>query len=150
MKNALASLLAVGMLASFVTIAAAQSQPVAPAKIVGTGVAALLADAKGMTLYVYDKDATGKSNCTGGCATAWPPLAAASTDKPNGKWTIVTRDDASLQWAYDGKPLYGWRSDKAPGDTTGDGVGGTWHTARPGGAPPAPKAASAPGGGSAY
>jgi predicted lipoprotein with Yx(FWY)xxD motif len=107
-----------------------------------------------MTLYVYDKDAPGKSNCTGGCAAAWPPFAATAADKPNGKWTIVTRDDGTLMWAYDGKPLYTWRSDKAPGDTTGDGVGGTWHTARPAAqpaqAPKPPAQPVAPGAGAAY
>ena len=25
------------------------------------------------TLYTFDKDADYQSNCTGGCATAWPP-----------------------------------------------------------------------------
>jgi predicted lipoprotein with Yx(FWY)xxD motif len=57
-------------------------------------------------------------------------LAAAGA-VPVGKYTIVTRDDGSTQWAYDGKPLYGWKNDKQPGDTTGDGVGGKWHTAKP-------------------
>jgi predicted lipoprotein with Yx(FWY)xxD motif len=152
MKNALTSLLAVALLAGLVTVAGAQSS--GPPKVVGSGNAALLADAKGMTLYTYDKDAPGKSNCNGPCAATWPPLAATASDKPSGKWTIVTRDDGSLQWAYDGKPLYGWKNDKAPGDTTGDGVGGTWHTARPGApavaAPAAARPAAPPGAGSAY
>ncbi len=36
--------------------------------------------------------------------------------------------------AYKGWPLYLWIKDTKPGDTTGDGVGGTWHTAVEGGA----------------
>jgi predicted lipoprotein with Yx(FWY)xxD motif len=152
MKNIFASFLAVAMLASLVTAAAAQAT--APGKIVGTGAAAIITDSKGMTLYVYDKDAPGKSNCNGGCAAAWPPLTATAADKPSGSWTIVTRDDGTLMWAFNGKALYFWRSDKAPGDTTGDGVGGTWHTARPGAAPQAARPPStpgpAPGSGSAY
>jgi predicted lipoprotein with Yx(FWY)xxD motif len=151
MKNILASSLAVALLAGLMTIAAAQSA--GPAKVVGAGAAAMLADGKGMTLYTYDKDAPGKSNCNGPCAANWPPLAATAADKPSGKWTVVTRDDGSLMWAFDGKPVYAWKNDKAPGDTTGDGVGGTWHIARPG-APPPPRAATvpaqSPGGGSAY
>jgi predicted lipoprotein with Yx(FWY)xxD motif len=144
MKNAFASFLAVSMLAGFVSIAAAQSQAAGPAKVVGTGSTALLADPKGMTLYVYDKDAPKKSNCNGPCAANWPPLAATASDKPSGPWSIVTRDDGSLQWAYDGKPVYSWKNDKAPGDTTGDGVGGSWHVARPGAPAAAPQ--GAPGG----
>jgi predicted lipoprotein with Yx(FWY)xxD motif len=36
----------------------------------------VLADARGMTLYTYDKDEPGKSNCNGLCAHFWPPLRA--------------------------------------------------------------------------
>jgi len=92
-----------------------------------------LADAKGMTLYTFDKDTAGngKSVCNGPCATSWPPLAATATDKPTGDYTIVTRDDGAKQWAYKGKPLYLWINDKKPGDKTGDGVGGVWKIAKP-------------------
>jgi predicted lipoprotein with Yx(FWY)xxD motif len=117
----------------FTTSLAAQAQnATAPAavKVMKMGDSSMLTNDKGMTLYVYDADTGGKATCTGGCASAWPPLAATSSDKPVGKFTIVTRDDGSLQWAYSGKPLYTWRNDKAPGDMTGDGVGGKWHVAK--------------------
>ena len=92
-----------------------------------------LADAKGMTLYTFDKDtaSNGKSVCNGPCAASWPPLAATATDKANGDYTIVTRDDGAKQWAFKGKPLYLWINDKKPGDKTGDNVGGVWKTAKP-------------------
>jgi predicted lipoprotein with Yx(FWY)xxD motif len=105
--------------------------PPAAIKVMKMGDSSMLTNAKGMTLYVYDADTAGKPTCTGGCASAWPALAAESSDKPAGKYTIVTRDDGSLQWAYNGKPLYLWRNDKAPGDMSGDGVGGKWHVAKP-------------------
>ena len=92
-----------------------------------------LADAKGMTLYTFDKDTagSGKSVCNGPCANSWPPLVATATDKVTGDYTIVTRDDGAKQWAYKGKPLYLWINDKKPGDKTGDGVGGVWKIAKP-------------------
>jgi len=95
--------------------------------------APLLASAlDGMTLYVYDSDTVaGKSACNGPCATNWPPLLGDPTQKPVGKYMLITRDDGSMQWAYNGKPLYYWRNDKAPGDTTGEGVAGKWHVAKP-------------------
>src|SRR5437016_5731865 len=34
----------------------------------------MLTDNKGMTLYVFDKDAGGKSACSGGCAAIWSPV----------------------------------------------------------------------------
>ena len=86
-------------------------------------------DAKGMTLYIFDKDTSGKSNCNGECAVKWPPLMAAADAKDEGEFTIVTRDDGAKMWAYEGMPLYYWYEDTKPGDTTGDGVGGVWHLA---------------------
>jgi predicted lipoprotein with Yx(FWY)xxD motif len=92
----------------------------------------ILADAKGMTLYTFAKDAPGKSACSGNCAKNWPPLAAPADAKPVGQWTVITRDDGSKQWAYKGMPLYTWVKDSKPGETTGDGVGGgSWKTAVP-------------------
>lgn len=107
------------------TLAAAQ----APTKSEG----GVLANAAGMTLYTFDKDAagSGKSVCNGPCATNWPPLMAAADAKPAGDYTIVTRDDGGKQWAFKGKPLYLWAKDAKPGDKTGDGVNNVWHVAKP-------------------
>ncbi|CAM5789012.1 COG4315 family predicted lipoprotein [Rhizobacter fulvus] len=93
----------------------------------------VLVGANGMTLYTFDKDTagSGKSVCNGACATNWPPLMAADTDKPAGDYSIVTRDDGKKQWALKGKPLYYWAKDTKAGDKTGDGVLGIWHTAKP-------------------
>lgn len=86
-----------------------------------------------MTLYVFDKDvaSSGKSACNGPCAANWPPFAAGGDSQPSGDYSIITRDDGSAQWAYKGRPLYYWAKDKAPGDTTGDGVKGVWSVAKP-------------------
>ncbi|WP_428647065.1 COG4315 family predicted lipoprotein [Roseibium sp.] len=89
----------------------------------------ILTDAKGMTLYTFDKDTAGMSNCYDACATNWPPLVAADGAAAEGDYTLVTRKDGTMQWAYGGKPLYLWIKDKAPGDMTGDGVKGVWHVA---------------------
>jgi predicted lipoprotein with Yx(FWY)xxD motif len=89
-------------------------------------------DAKGMTLYTFDKDAGGKSMCNGPCAENWPPLMAADNAKPTADMTIVARDDGKKMWAYKGKPLYTFKKDTAPGETNGDGfMNGVWHMAKP-------------------
>ena len=54
-------------------------------------------DAKGMTLYTFDKDAGAKSACNG-LRRNWLPLMAAADAKASGDWTIVTRDDGSKMW----------------------------------------------------
>ena len=70
-----------------------------------------LTNAAGMTLYVFDKDAGGKSACNGPCVANWPPLMVAGDGAASGDWTIVVRDDGTKQWAYKGKPLYTWAKD---------------------------------------
>jgi predicted lipoprotein with Yx(FWY)xxD motif len=84
-----------------------------------------LTDTRGMTLYAR----TAPDACTAGCLADWRPFAAARLAKPVGAWTIVSRtDDGSLQWAYQGKPLYTSTRDQQPGDVNGDGSQG-WETA---------------------
>jgi predicted lipoprotein with Yx(FWY)xxD motif len=110
-----------------VGIAAAHAQTVAEKN-------GLLTDADGRTLYTFDKDAGGKSNCTGGCAAAWPPFFAQDPPKDNGAFTQIMREDGRMQWARDGKPLYFFAGDGRPGDAKGDGTGNVWHVVKTGGA----------------
>lgn len=115
-------------------LAAALAGPIAafaqaPTKVAGS----VIVNSAGMTLYTFDKDASGsgKSVCNGGCATNWPPLMAGAEAKAGGDYSIVSRDDGGKQWAYKGKPLYLWNKDQKPGDKTGDGVNNVWHAAKP-------------------
>jgi len=92
----------------------------------------ILVDGKGMTLYTFARDSAGKSNCNGRCAENWPPLLAGENAMAMGDWTVVMRDDGSKMWAYKGMPLYTFRRDANPGDTTGEGMGnGAWKVAVP-------------------
>ncbi|MFO1055341.1 MAG: hypothetical protein U1E53_00060 [Dongiaceae bacterium] len=101
-----------------------------PMTVQKTKLGPVLADAKGMTLYTFDKDQKGKSSCSGQCAEYWPPAMAAMDAKPVGDLTLVKRDDGSLQWADEGQPLYTFVKDKAPGDVAGDGFKGVWHVVK--------------------
>ena len=90
----------------------------------------MLTDHNEMTLYTYAKDSAGKSACNYKCAENWPPLAASAADKSMGDWTVIKRDDGKMQWAYQGKPLYTFKMDKA-GEMTGDGkADGAWKVAK--------------------
>ena len=109
----------------------ALAQGVQPAKVADTSKGKVLADQKGMTLYTFDRDTAGASNCTDQCAQNWPPLAATADAKASGDWTVITRKDGAKQWAYKGKPLYTWAKDTKPGDVTGDGVNNVWRLATP-------------------
>ena len=89
--------------------------------------AEMMADAKGMTLYTFDKDSAGTSVCYDDCAAKWPPYLVVAGETKAADWTEVDRKDGSKQWAYDGKPLYFFVEDTAKGDMKGDAMGGVWH-----------------------
>lgn len=103
-----------------------------------TSLGTVLVDGAGKTLYTWDRDTGPASTCTGTCAATWPPLVLASgvTAPVAGPGvSLLTSaprpDDATkLQVNWDGKPLYYYAADTAPGDVKGDGVGGTWHVVK--------------------
>lgn len=110
----------------------------------------ILTGSNGMTLYTFDRDQDGVSNCSGGCAQTWPPLVLDGGDPVApyglaGTLAAIDRGDGQRQVTYNGRPLYFFAADTQPGDTKGDGVGGVWHVAAAmTAAPPAPAATSAP------
>jgi len=121
MKTRLFPALALTLAATFASLAYAE-----PAAKMSGG---MLVNTSGMTLYTFDRDAagSGKSACNGPCAALWPPAMVAADAKPEGDFTIVTRDDGSKQWAYKGKPVYTYSADKKAGDKTGDNFKDVWH-----------------------
>jgi predicted lipoprotein with Yx(FWY)xxD motif len=90
----------------------------------------ILTNKEGRTLYTFTKDAPGRSNCSDGCAAAWPPFLVANPALAGGDFTIVTRDDGAAQWAYKGMPLYFYAADMRAGDANGEGQGGVWFTVK--------------------
>ena len=115
-----------GLVVSTLAFGAFQATAAAaePGKVADTAKGKIWVDAKGMTLYSFEKDTADKSACNDKCAEEWPPLKAAADSKADGEWTVVTRDDGSKMWAYEGHPLYTFVDDKKPGDVTGDNVDG--------------------------
>ena len=100
----------------------------------------------GMTLYIHAGDSATSSTCTGGCATAWPPLTvgaggtATGGSGVTGQFGTLTRADGSIQVTYAGMPLYYWQADAKAGDTTGQNVNGfTVATVGGGGAAGSPQ-----------
>lgn len=133
MKNAMkASLAGLGLVATLAILGAApaSAEDYGPFKVGESSAGKVLVDAKGMTLYTFDKDSGGKSMCNGDCAKAWPPAMAMESDKPVGGLTIIKRDDGTMQWADDGKPLYTFVKDTKLGDVTGDKFKDVWHVVK--------------------
>ena len=84
-----------------------------------------------MSLYTYDEDQAGVSNCTNECAKTWPPATLDAGTKLGENYSLIKRADGTMQAAFHGMPLYLYSKDRKPGDISGDGVGGVWHLARP-------------------
>jgi predicted lipoprotein with Yx(FWY)xxD motif len=94
----------------------------------------ILVDEKGRTLYLFQKDTGTTSECTGGCAAAWPPLRAsdpvAGTSLTASKLATTSRSDGQPQVTYNGHPLYLYSADQKPGDANGQGLnafGALWY-----------------------
>jgi len=95
------------------------------------GVGNVLTNSKGLTLYDLPSEANGGPiTCTGSCASLWPPLLVVGGKLPalpagvSGTVAKVTRPDGGVQVTYNGKPLYLWEGDSAPGQATGVGIEG--------------------------
>ena len=101
------------------------------ARVVPSALAVALTDADGMTLYMFDGDVRrdGQACTPDSCDPRWLPVSAPMIAKPVGGFSVVTRLDGSLQWAYDGRPLYAYTGDQLPGDVHGEGVDKRWSVA---------------------
>jgi predicted lipoprotein with Yx(FWY)xxD motif len=105
--------------------------------VVETSAGSALAGEGGMTLYTFDNDSGGESSCYDECATNWPPFLveggaeATAGEGVTGDIGVTSRTDGDVQVTYNDAPLYYFAGDSAPGDATGDGVGGVWHIAIP-------------------
>ena len=110
----------------------------ASANTLGTqsiGGVTVLTNAKGLTLYTFAPDKPNKSTCYGSCAAYWPPVkgpvtVAAGVTGVTGKLGTTKRTDGSLQATYNGRPLYTYIADTAPGQAKGNKLnlnGGLWY-----------------------
>jgi predicted lipoprotein with Yx(FWY)xxD motif len=104
-------------------------------------IATIVVDAKGMSLYEFEKDKGKKSACSGACAKVWSPLIVKG--KPTaGKGlkasllSTITRTGGAKQVTYGGHPLYHYDDDKKAGQTKGQGssaFGAKWYVVNPAG-----------------
>ncbi len=77
----------------------------------------------------------GKSNCNFACTVAWFPYGASTSERGEGRLSIVERPDGIRQWAIDGRPLYLYTGDVQPRDVKGDLPGYPWRVLRLNGTP---------------
>jgi len=101
------------------------------ATVKGQSVTILTDASSGKTLYYFTPDTATTSACTGGCASAWPPLLATGSGTPTsstslpGKLTVVKTANGN-QVEYNGHLLYTFSGDSGPAQSNGEGVGNKW------------------------
>ena len=136
-RLSLVSILALTLLLSLGGLAMADNNLV---KIQDGAMGKYLVDAKGMTLYWFNKDKAGQSACAGDCLVKWPAYHREKVEAGPGlkasDFGTITRADGAKQTTFRGYPLYYFFQDKAAGETKGDKVAGVWFLVDPGNFPP--------------
>jgi predicted lipoprotein with Yx(FWY)xxD motif len=100
-----------------------------------------LTNGAGRAVYLFMADSSGKSNCDGACAAAWPPVIAAGQPTASGgaqasDLSTISRSDGTKQVTYNGHPLYYFEGDTGPGTDKGQGLNGfgaLWYLVTPSG-----------------
>lgn len=100
-----------------------------------TALGTVLVDARGRTLYLFEKDRNGVSSCSAACLVYWPAVTSTGTPRAgNGVHQSLLKlaraHNGARQVTYAGHPLYTFVGDKRAGQTTGDGLrnfGAEWY-----------------------
>ncbi|HEV2980877.1 MAG TPA: hypothetical protein VGX51_05565 [Solirubrobacteraceae bacterium] len=97
----------------------------------------ILSNSAGFTLYEFTSDRKNTDNCVtiSGCPESWPPLVV--TEAPTGgpgikphKLSTIMLPNGSRQVTYNKHPLYTYRGDTHPEETSYIGAfafGGNWY-----------------------
>lgn len=135
---AVLGLLAVAGIAGFVAAGSAANgatHSTGTVSLRSTKLGKVLVNSSGRTLYLFTKDKSAHSTCSGQCVAFWPPLLTKT--KPTAgtgvnasllSWT--KRSDGTMQVTYNKHPLYLFVKDKAAGQVHGENVdafGGEWY-----------------------
>ncbi|MEU8530824.1 SCO0930 family lipoprotein [Streptomyces sp. NPDC048629] len=124
---------------------AAPSSPAKPADLPGLSVrndpklGRIVVDSRGFTVYRFTKDKQWPmtSACVGACLDKWPAVAPVDENDTKGitlrNFLVLDRPDGVKQQTINCWAVYTFAGDTKPGDTNGQGVGGTWFAVAPDG-----------------
>jgi predicted lipoprotein with Yx(FWY)xxD motif len=109
-------------------------------RVTPTTLGEIVVDGEGMTAYFFDKDTPNSTSsaCTGQCAKVWPAITTTSgtptVSGVTGAVGTITGAAGGKQITINGRPIYRYSGDTAPGDTRGQGIGSVWYVISPAGA----------------
>ena len=100
-----------------------------------TSLGTILVDARGRTLYLFEKDRSGMSACGSACVQYWPALTSRATPRAGSgvhqsMLRVIRQQNGVRQVTYAGHPLYTFVGDKNAGQTSGEGLtnfGAGWY-----------------------
>jgi predicted lipoprotein with Yx(FWY)xxD motif len=126
---------AIGGAAMFVAPALGGASKGAVVALRKTTLGTVLVDARGRTLYLFEKDRGGMSACNTACLQYWPAFTSravprAGTGVKQSLLRLTKQHNKSWQVTYAGHPLYTFVGDKHAGQTTGEGLtnfGAGWY-----------------------
>ena len=125
-SRALISLVVLVAVAAMAATGGAATRKGALVKVSKTTLGRILVDSRGRTLYLFEKDKSRGSMCSGSCATFWPPLL--TSGKPRAGAGVkaallgtIRRAGGARQVTYGGHPLYTFKLERA-GQTRGEGL----------------------------
>jgi predicted lipoprotein with Yx(FWY)xxD motif len=80
-------------------------------KVAGSEFGEILFDGDDRAIYLFEKEASSRSECSGACAEAWPPVLTEAPPQTGagakaGLLGTTRRTDGSTQVTYNGHPLY--------------------------------------------
>lgn len=109
---------------------------VATLSVAGGSLGQHLVDGAGRTVYLWEKDGTGPSQCSGECLTVWPAVTSGAAPKAGAgvQPGLLGTVGGSQQVSYHGHPLYYFAGDTSAGSTSGqgnDGFGAKWWVVAP-------------------
>jgi predicted lipoprotein with Yx(FWY)xxD motif len=133
------SALLVGALAIGIADASAAKLPRDTVTVGRSAYGPILRDGRGYALYLFTRETSATSRCSGACAKAWPPFLtksrpAAARGARASLLGTTRRRDGSTQVTYRGHPLYYYAGDRRPSQVLCQGVkefGGTWFVVAP-------------------
>lgn len=79
----------------------------------------IITDGEGLSLYTFQADTEGVSNCSGQCLNEWPPQHVPPGTELPAPFGQIKGNDGLLQLTLKGMPLYHYDDDKKPGDAFG-------------------------------
>ena len=109
------------------------------AAVATTALGKIIVAGTGITAYFFDKDKANSvtSACTGPCAAIWPAITTASGTPHvtgiTGTVGTITGVAGGKQITINGRPIYTYAKDTAPGETKGQGINGVWYVISPAG-----------------